>query len=306
MTRYCGSVVAWLLRRSSRTGEWLLRASRLLVVQIQRWGWKSIVVLVVALIGAAFVLDFFAALTNALTEAASVLAGVAITVFILDRRQRQRELERERELRRAGLTRELSLNLTKMVHKAGATPMPDHRYISLVMRDIELSSDDLAKPIGVSREHAAQLSLGLLGSTRFDDVRTDAIKSIVESRVYWADSAERRVHDGLERLTEDTEYLRRLELPGLTGYWRDQLLNGAPGQVPGGHLVSAYQYHNVMENIFNEHLSILRWLLGSSYVVPERSPVTPLKDAEQEVVAERVTPDEILELARTGQPPFAH
>ena len=295
-----------LCRRASPAVGWMRSAPLLLVPRIQRWGWALIVVGVIACIGVALALDLDAALTNALTEAASVLAGVAITVFILDRRQRTREREREGELRRAGLTRELSLNLTKMVRKAGATPMPDHRYISLVMRAIELSSDDLAKPIDVSQEHAAQLALGLVGSTRFDDVRTDAIKFILASRVYWADSAERRVHDALERLTEDTEHLRRLELPGLRGNWRDQLLHGVPGQVPGGQLVSAYQYHNVMENIFNEHLSLLRWLLGSNYVVPERRPVTPLKDVEQEVAAERFTPDEILELARTGQPPFPH
>ena len=210
MTRYCASVVVWLLRRSSPTVEWLRRASLLLAVRIQRWSWKSVVVLVIALIGAALALDVDAALTNALTEAASVLAGVAITVFILDRRQRTREREREGELRRAALTRELSWNLTKMMRRRDDVPIPAHWSISLVMKDIVLSSDDLAKPVYISKEQAAQLGLGFVGNIRFDEVKTDAMKSILDSDLAPDTMADGHVGEAIGRLIEDVEHLSKV------------------------------------------------------------------------------------------------
>ena len=72
----------------------------------------------------------------------------------------------------------------------------------------------------------------------------------------------------------------------------------------GLHLVTAYQYHNTMENIFNEHGAILRWLLGNEYSALARKPLTPLEDVEQAVAEERLAPDEVLVLVKERRYPF--
>ena len=172
------------------------------------------------------------------------------------------------------------------------------------MKDIVLSSDDLAKPVWINEEQAAQLAAGFVGNIRFDEVRTDAIKSILGGDLGPGVAPDRLARDAIGRLYEDVEHLRRLELVGATGDWRIELANRGARAVSGGHLVAAYQYHNAMENIFNEHAAVLRWLLGNEYSAPVRKPPTPLEDVEQAVAEERLAPDEILALVKKRCYPF--
>ena len=182
--------------------------------------------------------------------------------------------------------------------------MPGHRYISLVMKDIALSVDDLAKPVYISEEQTAQLVSGFAGNIRFDEVKTDAMKSILDSDLAPDTMADGHVGEAIGRLIEDVGHLRRLELVGATGDWRIELGNPGARTVAGGHLATAYQYHNTMENIFNGHVAILQWLLGTKFFAPAREPPTPLKDVEQAVAEERLTSHEILALVREGRYPF--
>ncbi|MDA1062230.1 MAG: hypothetical protein O2895_04895 [Chloroflexi bacterium] len=292
-------------------------------------GWRWIAILAGALVAAvllgaaAFVEDSSGAPANLLTEGPGVVTSTAITVIVIDELRRRRERREAQRLRRNRLTRELSHNVSRLVTRHGSSAVVRHRHMSTLCADRPLSTDDIRSAestVRFSEQGALWLMMALLPRLKLGDMRTEAVQAALADGAYLdvrkKEVVEEPTHAALERIIRDVGRLRTLDQPSDFGVWDDGLLKAIAVAKHSGvafcdlsvvWLVSAYAYHDAVEDIWQEHVALLRSLLEGTgkYDAPVRQPTTPLgADMEEGIRAEAVTPSEVLYLVSQDIFPF--
>jgi hypothetical protein len=267
----------------------------------------------------AFAIDSDGAPVNLATEAFGIIAGTYLTVALLDRFREQRERARRRETRDARLRYALAKNLAAMASRHRSSAMTRHGALSRLREEIDLKTDDLAGTIDVPNSSSTRLVIALIGSRKPTALDQTAIDDAAHTLAFHpghqdADEDEMATHDALVRLSGDlerfhggwdSEHERLDALLDEVAVGRDR--GDDPIAVSGLGIAFAFGWYDQMEDLFNEHLALLQYLEDgdSEYQAPQRSPLTPLgEDEEQGLRAERISAAEVLHLVRARISPF--
>ena len=286
----------------------------------RRWWVAALSVALLAalgFVGGAFVVDRDGAGVNLLTEGAGVVVGTAFTVLLVDELRRRRERRAAESLHRSQLTAEIAHNLTCLVTRHGRGAIARHQLMGQLRKEKPIAVDDIGRTVRLNDRQAVSLVLAL-APMRPLDLQTNTMDASLSDGVY------QTVHDGfvedsqvhlaLRRVRDDIARIETLVSASNTDQWSELLSAAAPisrpgntpCDVPGESLLMSYSFHDVGENLLNEQVALLHYLLGTSeYQAPERQPTTPLgADMEQALKAESVSPEEVMQLASRKIQPF--
>lgn len=235
----------------------------------------------------------------------------------------------EERLARHSLLSELLRNLSLISSRSrpGQVPIPQHRYMTTFRHEIDLTPQmiEVGQKIPLSNHQITSLAFALAARTNARNLGTESIRhALIQGAFLVFDPAtatfkESPEHTMLRQTCQDIERLCELDRPAEpheTPQWHRKVLEltrtrptgrSDPLDVPAADLVFAFAYHDVLEDIFNAHVSLCRVLLGhSAHVEPfNRSPQTPLGHAmELGIREERVSAENVRSLLDNDIRPF--
>lgn len=215
---------------------------------------------------------------------------------------------------RHALASELASNLAAMVRRHGTYASPHHLYMAKMREEISISPSNLSQTIVLCDDHVISLILALVGRAEAKDMRTRVIEESMDRGIFLTFNPttglleESPVHEALKQILEDVQALRELDDSPAQPQWDRQLLTdiklrwgGRPHSLEVGvyNLVLALKHFDYVENVFNDHLALCKFLLGTRQELEsyDRRPLTPLGEKEaQKIRAERVSPAEVVHL----------
>ena len=275
------------------------------------------VLLAAALGVSAFFVDGEGAGVNLLTEAAGVVVGTAFTVLLIDELRRRRERHDAQSLHKNQLMAEIAHNLSSLVTRDGRGAIARHQLMGRLRQEKPIVADDIQQTVRLDDRQATSLVLAL-APMRPLGLRTNTLDGALSTGTYQTVQGgaveDSQVHLALRRVRDDIERVGALVSASNNDRWSELLSTAAPisrpgnapCEVPGESLLMAYAFHDLCENLLSEQVALLHYLLGKSeYQAPERQPATPLgAEMEQDLKAEAVSPEEVIQLASREIQPF--
>ncbi len=225
-------------------------------------------------------------------------------------------------LTRHALVSELTWNLAQMVKRHVNTVFEHHAWSDNLRRVIGITIDNQHLPITVSGGMLNQLFVASLEAIRTRRLRTRAIEDAISSGTFldfdpinnaFRESA---LHQRLHELLIDIQSFRDVEEAAKESGKKIQLTiinkstnHGRVCQIGRSDLVFLFAFFNRLENVFNGHKVLCRYLLGVNEELEEidRRPITPLgKEVESGMRREQVSAAEIQHLIRNDVFPFGN
>ena len=219
-------------------------------------------------------------------------------------------------LTRHSLVSELTSNLTNMLERSRHNAYPHHLPMWRERKEIQLTVKQLGQRIRLSSNQGVHLALALTGRIYGSNLRTKVIEEAFNAGIFLEFNAvdgtfqESVVHQGLRQTLEDINRLCQVDNPRSSSEWDMQLLQAIRNvninrleyfEVSGEDLATAFGYYGRVEDVFNDHVALCRFLLGrdEEFKLPQRQPLTPLGEREeQKIQAERVSAAEVEQLIR--------
>lgn len=224
-------------------------------------------------------------------------------------------------LARHSLISELLSNLVQMVERHRSSASVRHFYMEKIRREYPMTKDQLKKDINLPKDLSSYLLFALVGRIHGNDLFTQAIEDAIYRGIFlqyephsgtFLDSPVhillKHILDDIRKLKNlDSENMPRWDLNILVSIERLQTMQTPYLTIKGQDYLWALSYYDQVTNIFNEHKSLCRFLLGVTDKLEEiaRQPITPLgAHMANNILKERVSEDEIARLIRNNIFPF--